>query len=83
MKYSTFGRTGWQVSEIGFDAWQLGGDWGRVDENSSIDTLHYAFGKGLKGRCLGIVGPGDPLVGRHDPGSSAAIERAAGVVTFR
>jgi len=47
MKYRTFGRTGWQVSEIGFGAWQIGGDWGKVDDEASIDTLHYAFGKGI------------------------------------
>ena len=28
MTYRTFGRTGWQIREIGFGAWQLGGDWG-------------------------------------------------------
>ena len=47
MKYRAFGRTGWQVSEIGFGAWQLGGDWGRVDDEASIKTLHYAFEKGV------------------------------------
>jgi aryl-alcohol dehydrogenase-like predicted oxidoreductase len=47
MKYRTFGRTGWQVSEIGFGAWQLGGDWGNVDDKASIDTLHYAFDQGI------------------------------------
>ena len=47
MRYRTFGRTGWQVSEIGFGAWQLGGDWGNVDDIHSIDTLHYAFDKGI------------------------------------
>jgi aryl-alcohol dehydrogenase-like predicted oxidoreductase len=47
MHYRTFGRTGWQVSEIGFGAWQLGGDWGRVDDAHSIDTLHYAFDQGI------------------------------------
>jgi aryl-alcohol dehydrogenase-like predicted oxidoreductase len=47
MQYRTFGRTGWQVSEIGFGAWQLGGDWGRVDDAHSIDTLHYAFDQGI------------------------------------
>jgi aryl-alcohol dehydrogenase-like predicted oxidoreductase len=47
MRYRTFGRTGWQVSEIGFGAWQLGGDWGRVDDAQSIDTLHYAFDQGI------------------------------------
>jgi aryl-alcohol dehydrogenase-like predicted oxidoreductase len=47
MKYRSFGRTGWQISEIGFGAWQLGGDWGKVDDKASIDTLHYAFDKGI------------------------------------
>ncbi len=47
MQYRTFGRTGWQVSEIGFGAWQLGGDWGKVDDALSIDTLHYAFDHGI------------------------------------
>jgi aryl-alcohol dehydrogenase-like predicted oxidoreductase len=47
MRYRTFGRTGWQVSEIGFGAWQLGGDWGSVDDAQSIDTLHHAFAKGI------------------------------------
>ncbi len=32
MKYRTFGRTGWQVSEIGFGAWAIGADWGHVSE---------------------------------------------------
>ncbi len=47
MKYRSFGRTGWQVSEIGFGAWQIGGDWGKVDDKTSIDTLLYAFEKGI------------------------------------
>jgi aryl-alcohol dehydrogenase-like predicted oxidoreductase len=47
VKYRCFGRTGWQVSEIGFGAWQLGGDWGKVDDATSVDTLHYAFDQGI------------------------------------
>ncbi len=47
MKYRSLGRTGWQVSEVGFGAWQLGGDWGAVDDAASIATLHYAFEKGV------------------------------------
>ncbi|MGB9143512.1 MAG: aldo/keto reductase [Aestuariivirga sp.] len=47
MNYRSFGRTGWQVSEIGFGAWQLGGDWGKADDRDSIDTLHHAFDKGI------------------------------------
>ena len=47
MRYRPFGRTGWQISEIGFGAWQLGGDWGKVDDKDAIRTLHYAFNKGI------------------------------------
>lgn len=47
MRFRPFGRTGWQVSEIGFGAWQIGGDWGKVDDKHSIDTLLYAFDKGI------------------------------------
>lgn len=47
MRYRTFGRTGWQVSEIGFGAWQIGGQWGRVDDAASVRTLLHAFDRGI------------------------------------
>jgi aryl-alcohol dehydrogenase-like predicted oxidoreductase len=47
MRYRDFGRTGWKVSEIAFGAWQIGGDWGHVDDCDSVDTLLYAFEKGV------------------------------------
>jgi aryl-alcohol dehydrogenase-like predicted oxidoreductase len=47
VKYRVFGRTNWQVSEIGFGAWQIGGDWGAVDDQQSIDTLLYAYEQGV------------------------------------
>lgn len=47
MRYRTFGRTGWQVSEIGFGAWQIGGQWGKVDDAASIRTLLHAFERGI------------------------------------
>jgi len=47
MQYRTFGRTGWQVSEIAFGGWQLGGEWGNVDDRQSMDTLLYAYEKGI------------------------------------
>jgi aryl-alcohol dehydrogenase-like predicted oxidoreductase len=45
--YRSLGRTGWNVSEIGFGGWQLGGQWGKVDDAASIDTLHHAFNRGI------------------------------------
>ena len=66
MRYRNFGTTGWKVSEIGFGAWQLGGDWGETDDRHSIRTLHHAFSRGInfvdtaqmygKGRSESVVG---------------------------
>jgi aryl-alcohol dehydrogenase-like predicted oxidoreductase len=47
VKYRTFGRTGWQVSEIAFGGWQLGGGWGAVDDNDSLRTLARAYDQGI------------------------------------
>ncbi|OUD04634.1 aldo/keto reductase [Streptomyces swartbergensis] len=47
MKYRNFGRTGWKVSEIAFGGWQLGGQWGKVDDEASIATLLHAFERGV------------------------------------
>lgn len=46
MKYRTFGRLGWQVSEIGFGAWAIGGGWGSQSEADSIAALHRALDLG-------------------------------------
>ena len=47
MRYRPFGRTGWNVSEIGFGGWQIGGSWGRVDDAASVRTLLHAFAAGI------------------------------------
>lgn len=47
MQYRTFGRTGWEVSEISFGAWQLGGQWGTLDDEESIGTLLEAYSQGI------------------------------------
>jgi aryl-alcohol dehydrogenase-like predicted oxidoreductase len=48
MNTRTFGRTGWQVSEIGFGAWGIGGgQWGGADEAESMRTLHAALDAGI------------------------------------
>jgi aryl-alcohol dehydrogenase-like predicted oxidoreductase len=47
MRYRGFGRTGWQVSEIGMGTWALGGgEWGHQDDRDSIATLHKALDLG-------------------------------------
>ena len=48
MKYRPFGRTGWQVSEISFGAWAIGGSWGKQDDDDSVRALHRAIRKVLR-----------------------------------
>ncbi len=47
MNYRPFGRTGWQVSEIGFGAWAIGADWGHVTEEEAINALRAAIEAGV------------------------------------
>jgi len=47
MNYRTFGKTGWQVSEIGFGAWAIGGDWGQVSEDDALAALRTAISEGV------------------------------------
>lgn len=48
MKTRAFGRTGWEVSEVSFGAWGIGGrDWGGADEAESMATLHAALDCGI------------------------------------
>jgi aryl-alcohol dehydrogenase-like predicted oxidoreductase len=41
MEYRTFGRTGWQVSEIGYGMWGMGG-WTGSDDDQSMQSLNRA-----------------------------------------
>jgi aryl-alcohol dehydrogenase-like predicted oxidoreductase len=43
----TLGKTGREVSEIGFGAWQIGADWGAVGEDAAMATLHAAADAGV------------------------------------
>ena len=48
MKYRTFGKLNWQISEIGFGAWAIGGDmWGPQDDDESIKALYKAIDLGV------------------------------------
>jgi len=47
MKYRPLGRTGWNVSEISFGAWAIGGFWGQVSEEDAMKTLHKAIDCGV------------------------------------
>jgi aryl-alcohol dehydrogenase-like predicted oxidoreductase len=41
MNYRTFGRTGWQVGDIGYGMWGMGG-WSGSDDEESLRSLHRA-----------------------------------------
>ena len=48
MEYRALGRTGWNVSAIGFGAWAIGGDaWGATDDHDSLAALHRALDLGV------------------------------------
>lgn len=48
MEYRTLGRTGWNISAIGFGAWGIGGDaWGATSDKSSLAALHRALDLGV------------------------------------
>ncbi|MFP4508331.1 MAG: aldo/keto reductase [Candidatus Acetothermia bacterium] len=48
MKYREFGKTGWNVSEVGLGTWALGSDaWGDVDEGQALEVLEEAIEQGI------------------------------------
>ena len=47
MKYRPLGRTGWDVSEISFGAWAIGGFWGNVSDDESLAALNRAIDEGV------------------------------------
>ena len=65
MKLRQFGRTGWQISEVGYGMWGMGG-WSNSDDQESLESLQtaaelgcnffdtaYAYGDGRSERLLG------------------------------
>jgi aryl-alcohol dehydrogenase-like predicted oxidoreductase len=65
MQYRTFGRTGWQVAEVGYGMWGMGG-WTGSEDAESLASLQrsvelgcnffdtaYAYGEGHSERLLG------------------------------
>jgi len=67
MRFRTFGRTGWQVSEIGYGMWGMAG-WTRADDEESQRSLDravelgctffdtaWAYGDGRSERLLGAL----------------------------
>ncbi len=47
MQYRDLGKTGFQVSVISFGAWAIGGNWGEVDDDTSLRALNRAIDLGV------------------------------------
>jgi aryl-alcohol dehydrogenase-like predicted oxidoreductase len=47
MRTRRLGKTGWDVSEIGFGAWAIGGSWGETDDDESLAAMHAAVDAGV------------------------------------
>lgn len=47
MHYRPLGRTGWNVSDVSFGAWAIGGAWGSVSDGDSLAALHKAVDCGV------------------------------------
>jgi aryl-alcohol dehydrogenase-like predicted oxidoreductase len=47
MKYRRLGKTGFEVSEVSFGAWAIGGTWGPVDDEISMKALESAIDNGI------------------------------------
>lgn len=47
MESRRLGKTGFEVSVIGFGAWAIGADWGDVDDQTSMQALHAAVDAGV------------------------------------
>lgn len=47
MEHRVLGRTGRSVSVVGLGAWQLGADWGAVDETEALAILDAAVDNGI------------------------------------
>lgn len=72
MRYRKFGRTGWQIGEIGYGMWGMG-SWSNSDDNESLESLQtavelgcnffdtaFAYGDGRSENLLGQVVRSNP-----------------------
>ncbi len=47
MLYRPFGRLGWQVSAIGMGTWNIGNQWGEIDDATAWATVRAALDAGM------------------------------------
>ncbi len=77
MQYRTLGRTGFEVSEIGYGAWGIGKQmWRGADDSESLRALHLAVDRGLNFIDTALVygdGHSERLIGEFLPERSERI----------
>ncbi|TYL54110.1 aldo/keto reductase [Agromyces mariniharenae] len=84
MQTRTLGRTGRTVSAIGLGTWQLGADWGDVDESDALAVLDAAHESGVTFFDTADVygdGRSETLIGRwlrEHPGSGVTVATKMG-----
>ncbi len=47
MKHRTFGKTGFEYSEVGLGCWQIGSDWGFIQDETAMQILNAAYENGV------------------------------------
>ena len=47
MLYRDFGNTGFKVSAIGMGTWNIGNQWGNIDDGTALATIRSAFDNGV------------------------------------
>lgn len=47
MHHRVLGKTGYEVSEVGFGTWAIGAQWGEVSERDAMAALHEALDRGI------------------------------------
>jgi aryl-alcohol dehydrogenase-like predicted oxidoreductase len=47
MDRRVLGKTGYEISEVGFGAWAIGGSWGDVAEDDAVAAVHAALDAGV------------------------------------
>ena len=47
MIYRDFGKTGWRVGAVGLGTWNIGNQWGAVDDQTAWATVRAAFDEGM------------------------------------
>ena len=47
MIYRTFGKTGWRVSVVGLGTWNLGNQWGELNDREATDIILAAIDNGM------------------------------------